>query len=585
MIDHENAKKKSYEGLKKIENVRILSDEETHAVFPHRKLETWEVSTEIPGKDGKLEDIKLNLVFLPDFPLSFPKVFLGKDDFERIKYIPHVEASRLVCTFHNQAKPNPNTPSEVVAKIIQKAKRIIEDGVNGVNTSDFNDEFVAYWESEYSDKDSVLTNVLLLAEEPMGSNIKLIKLDEPINKISYIIHQDESIGIRFKTFLEDYGRKYIESHGYFLGDLMGKFNPPYDLTNKAVIQLVKGALPNSFDNYKKFLNNQKYPKLIIFSKQLNNEQRYFGWIHKKPKLNRNGFRAGSLKVFNVLTSFEGHEHVVRISPELFNPTRLIERSSGNQLTVRKPVIYSMAGLGSIGSNLVHYLKTDPRAEFRLIDTDKLKPENLGRHLLGFNHLNWNKTSGIQDFLKKNNPIREVTTRESSIYNVVVNEPEYINESSVLVVSIGEENIERWIASKLRENIIKVPILFIWAEPYLIGGHCIYITSNDNNYRNLFDEHGLFKFNVIHKDDYLSNNPNLSLREAGCQTNFTPFSADQILIFLGALYPHISQIILSGEQNAKCFTWVGSKSIQNDLNLCLSDYGEKLDDGSITQNNL
>ncbi|KYG81237.1 hypothetical protein AWW67_07725 [Roseivirga seohaensis] len=583
MISHEEAKKVAYESLSRIENVRILSEKEAQKVLPGSKLDIWEVSTEVTGPDVMQQDVKLNLIFLPDFPLSLPKVILGTDDYEGIKYIPHVDVSRLVCTYDNQAQPDPDLPGEVVIETLRKAKRIIEEGINGTNKPDFDDEFAAYWEGEYSNKDTVLTNLLLLVEVPLNPNIKLISLENPANRISYVIHQEEGIARRFKAFLNNHGRKFKESQAFFLGNLTGEFTPPFDLTNKDVIELVKKETPESFDAYKAFLNSQEYPKLIMFSKLLSSEQRYFGWSHNRPKLNRNGFRSGSLTAFQAFSTFQYSEPVKRISPELFNSTRLQKRSSGRNSKTVNSIIYSIAGVGSIGSNLIHFLKSHPSAEFRLIDKEILKVENLGRHFLGFDYLNKNKAFGLEGFLKENNPTREVTARDVSIHRVVENEPEYVNESNLLIVCIGEENIEKWIASKLAENIIKIPILFVWVEPYLVGGHCVYITPNHNNYGSLFDENGLFKFNVISSTEYLSSNPALSSKEAGCQTNFTPYSADQVLSFLGALYPHISKIIANGEPNAKSFTWVGDKTILNNFNLQASDYGKGLIEGSINYN--
>lgn len=586
MIDHEDAKKIAYEKIKKVENVKILSSEERSRDFPNSSLETWEVSTEILLDNNILKPIKFILIFLPDFPLSFPKVLLSKDDFEKTKHIPHVDVNRLVCTFQNHSKPNPDKPSEVVLETLRRSKRIIEDGLNGVNTSDFEEEFIAYWQDEYSTKDSVSTNVLLLTKLPVGNNLKFIKLSKPFNKISFVIHQEEDIAIRFKSFLTISERSFTEVQGFFLGNWNNKLLPPFDWTNRQVIDLVRTEFPLKFKEYCDFLNNKKLnPKLILFSKHLNGEIKYFGWFHKSPNLKRNGFRPNTLQPFKAMSIFEGNKHLFRISPELINSSRLVKRSAGPQQNIGKQFIYSMAGLGSIGSNLVHFLKSDPNAEFRLIDNDILKPENLGRHLLGFSYLNWYKISGIEDYLKNNSPFRAVSIRKSSIYDIIINETEYINESDILIVCIGEENIERWIASKLEENVIKVPILFLWVEPYLAGGHCVYITPNDNNFSDFFDEHGLFKFNIIHRDEYLSNNPILTLKEAGCQSNFTPYAADQVLSFLGSLYPYILNFITKKEKNCKSFTWVGNKSQIISNNIRISEFGSNLIEGSFNLNYL
>src|SRR5690606_1258972 len=118
------------------------------------------------------------------------------------------------------------------------------------------------------------------------------------------------------------------------------------------------------------------------------------------------------------------------------------------------------------------------------------------------------------------------------------EPAFINESDYIFIAIGESNIESWLADAVNKGLIIKPIFFVWVEPYLLGGHCIFITPENNNYESYFDKNGFFKFNVI--GDY--KNKNLSLKEAGCQSNYTPYSSNNIQLFLGHLNLEISKII-------------------------------------------
>ncbi|PKP11477.1 MAG: hypothetical protein CVU08_12190, partial [Bacteroidetes bacterium HGW-Bacteroidetes-3] len=137
----------------------------------------------------------------------------------------------------------------------------------------------------------------------------------------------------------------------------------------------------------------------------------------------------------------------------------------------------------------------------------------------------------------------------------------------LFVAIGESNIESWIANAIDNGLIIKPTFFIWVEPYLLGGHCIFINPKNNNYTSYFTENGLFKFNIV--GDY--NNEVLSLKEAGCQSNYTPYSSNNIQLFLGNMYSKISEIINSDDTESKSFTWVGDNTIAEKLNIELSKY--------------
>ena len=212
--------------------------------------------------------------------------------------------------------------------------------------------------------------------------------------------------------------------------------------------------------------------------------------------------------------------------------------------------------------LIHYLNSIQDAEFKLIDTDSLEIENIGRHYLGFNYLNWEKTKALKDFLTNSSPIQKVETREKSIVQVVNDESKFINESDFLFVAIGESNIESWLANAIDKGLIVKPTFFIWVEPYLLGGHCIYINPKNNNYATYFPKEELFKFNIIGNYE----NDVLSLKEAGCQSNYTPYSSNNIQIFLGNMYPKILEIIDSEDIDSKSFTWIGDKNIAEKLNI-------------------
>src|SRR5690606_5504262 len=119
---------------------------------------------------------------------------------------------------------------------------------------------------------------------------------------------------------------------------------------------------------------------------------------------------------------------------------------------------------------------------------------------------------------------------------------------------------------------------VWVEPYLLGGHCIFITPENNNYESYFDKNGFFKFNVI--GDY--KNKNLSLKEAGCQSNYTPYSSNNIQLFLGHLNLEISKIIELDNLKSKSFTWIGEKSIAKEMNIEISKYSSVYESNTLIE---
>jgi hypothetical protein len=579
-MDYKEALERVSLYIHKRERVKPLDNYNKRKVGLPDILDIWEIETEILDKLDIVKNIRFHLVFLPDFPLSFPKIFLAEKDFNDIKYIPHLQVDKLICVFQNNSEPNVLRPEEVVEEALKRAKTVIEDGLNKKNEKDYSDEFEAYWNSNYSKKDIVNKSFLLLNEEPLKESFTLLLLEKSVNQFHYIIHQNEGIAINFKSFLKDQRIRYNETTGYVIKELDFFEKPPYDKTNKEVFDAIKELNSAYYQEYISLINDKDSPKLFLFSKEINSEIRYFGWFHSKAKLNINGFRAGSLNNYKALSTFQSNERINRITPEVYTNRRLIKRSAGN-INVNKFKKFVLAGVGSIGSNLIHYLNSSLNPEFKLIDTDSLELENIARHYLGFKYLNWKKTIALKDFLTQFSPIQKVETREKSIIQIVQEEPEFINESDFLFIAIGESNIESWVADAVDKGLIIKPTFFVWVEPYLLGGHCIFINPQNNNYKKYFKKDGLFKFNVI--GDY--KNEVLSLKEAGCQSNYTPYSSNNIQLFLGFLNLEISKIIESNNPESKSFTWIGDKRIAKKMNIELSRYSAVSEANTLIENKL
>jgi hypothetical protein len=156
MMDFEAAKNEAFESLKltnRIEKVRIKTKAKYGtAIFK----DFWKITVEVLYNE-KVNDYNLLLNLKVDFPLSLPEIYLSEDDYEKIKYIPHVDHNRTTCLFDQEnIKIDSERPSEIIRVCIQRAKKIITDGISKTNSLDFKDEVVAYWTDTYNSKDKVV---------------------------------------------------------------------------------------------------------------------------------------------------------------------------------------------------------------------------------------------------------------------------------------------------------------------------------------------------------------------------------------------------------------------------------------------
>lgn len=565
-----------YEWLSQVYTTNKLSDEELSQYVGY--YDGLVVQTDVQAPSGQLLEVTLHLLFPKQFPLDFPKLFLSPESYPKYEGLPHVETNKFVCAVSDEARPNPNYPDLVAEELISKGKRVLENGLSGEeNVNEINLEFQAYWNQGLQKNDTFSKEVVIVAENPLKQGFKVLHLEPTLNSIRYVIHQDEDCAIRFKSYLESRSIETKESEGFLLTGMPDKLDPPFKWSNRTVLRIVQEIDNEVFGPFKSYLRKVSYPKTVIFNRTINGQEAYFGWFHLHHSIPEKGFRKESVNPLLSYQNWDAGRPIVRFSPHLYSIERLMGRSTGSY----DPQVlrFIIVGVGSVGSNLVPLLLSFGSAEFKFIDPQFLRIENLGRHLLGFNSVHQLKTKALQKHVLELNPLLRIDTRESSVFDVVQDEPEFINNCDYSFIALGEANIEFWISEQMTKGIITTPTFFLWLEPHLVGGHCIYIHPDDNYYETLFNENLEFKFSVVD----MGKSKKLSKKEAGCQSSFTPYSLTNVLTFLGALYPRITNLIRSSIKSSTSFTFRGDISELDGLGVGLTEYGGQLSVNELVEN--
>ena len=585
MIDFVKARQSAYEEFNKGRKCSIINSNEQKILGFEGYKEVWEVNSEIlDSQCNEVKDFTFYICFSKEFPLEIPKIFLSNEDYKKIKYIPHVDTKRLICTYDNKiVKVNPDFPSEIVEICFNRACKIIEDGISGNYKDEFEQEFIAYWEDKYSDKDNVTSNCLSIISDDsqLSTQIPIIFFQNSLRGYDIVIHSNDQTSEQFKEFLLTYKIKFEETDAFFIKEI--DINaPPFNYTNKEIIKKINSST-TLLDSFKKYINKSPKFPFVVFKKVINNSPQFFAWRHNAINTSRNGFRPGKISPFFALSSFQSAENISRFKFDNITPGRLEKRTTGFIEDKKNKYTFTIAGLGSIGSNLLYFLNSLKVNEFKLIDPDILVIENIQRHLLGLSDVKFHKTVALKGHLQWKNPLLKVSTRELSIIDVLENEPKFINESDYLFISIGNENIEEYIGDSIQNYLLQVPTFFIWVEPYLCGGHLVYVNPKDcRNYSNFFKD-GLFKYNIIDKEEYIKGNELLSMREAGCQSSFTPYSETNVILFLSRIYPIIYKIISENIDKSSSYTWIGDTTPLKKQKLKVSKVGLENKIGNLIEN--
>ena len=538
---------------------RVLENYHKNKFGFNAELELWEVTTKIILPNGNMMDIRLWVEFPKEYPVSFPKVLVSKQDYPKFEYGPHVESDGKICLFSNTAQPNIEDPVRVLKEAINRTHTILEETLEDVAAEVYEDEFESYWSQTYGKKDQVEHKYLIVAEKPLDTKAQVLVLDSNLPGFRRVIYQDDTLIRPFKEMLKRQRITFEQYPLFIFGELPFFTKPPFHLNNHQLQNQLKEFDLALYQRFISFYNQNPNSRFFIFQKVIKGTTRYFGWRHEPLKGVR-GFKVSNINQdFERLVKIQPSKPIIRIYPQVYSNSRLIERSVG--LPMPDAPTYTIAGLGSIGSHLIHFLD-GPGIHFHLIDTDFLSLENIARHLLGFQYIGQQKTVALQDYLTLRYPLRSVDIRKDSVLQLLQKEPEFIESTDVIFISIGEHNKELLIAKALQDQVLTKPIFILWVEPYGMAGHCIYLDPKKPDFQRYHTD-GAFDHSIIADFTHEA----LAKQEAGCQSIYTPYAPNSVQFFLGALVPHITQILKDPSSfDTHVFSWIGDLTIAEDFGI-------------------
>ena len=94
---------------------------------------------------------KLILAIPKTFPYEYPSIYLHQEHANLIN-LPHIDNNFFICTFDKSLSfSNIYKSLEVCEIVINRACKIINDGLTGKNHKDYEEEFLAYWTNNICD--------------------------------------------------------------------------------------------------------------------------------------------------------------------------------------------------------------------------------------------------------------------------------------------------------------------------------------------------------------------------------------------------------------------------------------------------
>jgi hypothetical protein len=517
------------------------------------------IDTEITFQ-GKLLEVKLYVALPFNLEVNLPKVFIDEKSYEPIKYIPHINSDLSICildeseNFYYDLEQLPG----IVLSLIKKSKEVIRSSEDKeFITEEFQREFQAYWGISYSIKDKEKEIGLSLIDTGIESEIRAIKFKKKVGQYEFLIYNHEEYFNRFTTYLKLKGISYFEIPLFCID--FKKDAPPFDLSYVNSVSYLQSL--NKTDIKKVFNKSAGGDFLVIFK---NRFHEYYGWTYPTFSFLPNGFRKKS-NWEKIQLQVSSCVYVERITFSNITPGRLYQRTSGNVTQSNKSI--NLVGLGSVGSNLLHYLSKLPISKIALVDKEALKIENIFRHNYGFDYVSRSKARITEKDLANKNPFIKINTYEKDIIEVVQEHPTFFNDADFSFIIIGVTRIEVYLLEYMMKNHVEKPIFIMWVEPYLASGKLIYICPSD---------YGRAKEVLLNSSQQrvLINNGRLYLKEGSCQTGYYPYSETYLALFLSSIFPYIYNTIVKGKDSeSKVYTWVGDLDYLSSLGLEYIQIGE------------
>lgn len=462
--------------------------------------------------------IPLSVVVPAGFPHQLPKVFVDRSKLPR--RIPHVEPNGSLCIARGEGVLlDAGNPSGLVSESLERATRVLSDGLSGANEADFIAEFLGYWNR------SIQGDVwsLLDSEAAVGSFVLTKVVQDKLSpNISLLAAHSKADAERWLAAVA----KRVEAHlhGFFL-PLVTAFVPPdFDapLTVRGVRDVLKlHSSPEAHAEFDKWLASNPLPSTVLFGlPPCGKAGRMIAAVRiEKPvgelrDLVARGFRPGHVPMARVLRAV-ANLPVTQLGVTRIDAAYLAQRGGTSSTLGQKTV--AVVGCGAVGSALIEHLAAAGFGHLRLIDHESLTVDNVHRHTLGMADVGRSKAEALAELLARRFPHLGFEHRFQRIEKVLESESNFVEGADLILVAIGDETTSLLIENALRDKLR----LHVWVEPLGLGGHVVAAGVSDEAgcYQCLFRNGpaGLFNYSA-----FAAAGQTFTTTVGGCGTGFVPF---------------------------------------------------------------
>lgn len=401
---------------------------------------------------------------------------------------PHVEKDGVLCLFPDTATMSVDEPYDGVAALLDAALTMVEDAIAGRLDEDFRSEFLTYW--HHSERGTGRTVLSLL--EPAGPS-RRVRIWEGTGQ-TVVAENDEQLA----TWLRNASPKLAASKivaraGAFVW--LDRVPLPTEYPSCARDVYAMAADAGATELLDELAREALQRTFVVFGASAADGPALATAVVNRPAVVRGrdplaaGFRPSAVPEHVVRTRLFGGSPCDHNSVERADPGWIHGRDRDVRVPTLRRATVAMLGCGSVGSPVAHALARAGVGKLLLIDKQKLKGANVGRHTLGVRSIEDPKASALARQIRTLLPHVEAVPYVTDVPDLLLREDDPLASVDLIVSAMGdwpaESLLDAWHAVQGRH----VPIVYGWTEPFAAAGHAIAISAPGDGLRAGLDAYG------------------------------------------------------------------------------------------------
>lgn len=473
-----------------------------------------------------------------DFPLSEPRIIVPQAAPDRAPAWPHVEAGGLLCLSTTRFT---DAAGRRALTVLQDAYDVL-DLDEAARAAEFRREFISYWSQRVNA--SASDGLALLRGDGVDRDIFF-----HTGRKGVLLFADTEAELEhwLKNNGVPYQRPFSQTRLVWTSKLQGPDS--YPRKGRDVIELVGQEHLEG-----KFPSGGKLP--VVLGMQLEDSAVFVGAVLSGPPqaFVIRGFRPSHPRPQRYLAEGFRAQAIGAMGIERADSMWVHGRDANDFLERMQACSVGIVGCGAIGGYLAKGLAQAGVGSLVLVDHDRLKAANLGRHLLGAEWIARLKALALAEQLARDFPHAARATAFGSRFQDLKEQEQALLARCDVIVLAGidlpaELAVDRWTAT-----IENPPVrVWTWTEEFAHAGQAVALFGTDRIQDGL-DEEGRFRFRATRQ----WNAQIVSLGEAGCGTSFQPYSASDMMHTVLLSQRLVTDIALGKTAASERRTWFGDR---------------------------